>query len=36
MFDILAGLLGLLGILVVPWVIMQFLYETYEDFFKKD
>ena len=35
MIDFFAGVLGILAIFVVPWAIMEFLYETYEDFFKK-
>ena len=36
MIDIIAALIGFGAILIVPFVTIQFLYETYEDIFKDD
>ena len=36
MIDIIAVLIGLGAVLIFPFVTIQFLYETYEDFFKDD
>lgn len=34
MIDIIAVLIGLGAVLIFPFVTIQFLYETYEDFLK--
>ncbi len=36
MIDIIFALIGFGAILIVPFVTIQFLYETYEDIFKDD
>lgn len=36
MIDIIFFIIGFGAVLIFPFVTIQFLYETYEDFFKDD
>lgn len=36
MIDIIIIIIGFGAVLIFPFVTIQFLYETYEDFFKDD